>query len=149
MIFEFERDFAGSLRCIPMIARQKLDIVGIKMTLRQWSRLSHEERGRLADMPCETTDEQDAYRMFVLDRIMARTDEPVRYLATRDFGDWQQPGRMPDSVRLQAEADGVGPPTAEEWAALAPLQRFALVKLTRSQHENENFVPALKEFGIL
>lgn len=39
MIFEFERDFAVSLRCIPMIARQKLDIVGIKMTLRQWSRL--------------------------------------------------------------------------------------------------------------
>ena len=42
MLFDFERDFAGSLRCIPMVARQKLDIVGIKLSLRQWSRFTHE-----------------------------------------------------------------------------------------------------------
>ena len=44
MLFDFERDFAGSLRCIPMIARQKLDIVGIKLSLRQWSRFTRDER---------------------------------------------------------------------------------------------------------
>lgn len=44
MLFDFERDFAGSLRCIPMIARQKLDIIGIKLSLRQWSRFTREER---------------------------------------------------------------------------------------------------------
>ncbi|WP_264996320.1 nitrate reductase associated protein, partial [Kozakia baliensis] len=26
---------------------------------------------------------------------------------------------------------------------------FALIKLARSKHENENFVPAMKEFGLL
>jgi hypothetical protein len=31
---------------------------------------------------------------------------------------------------------------------LTPLQRFALIKLTRSQHENNNFLPALIEFGL-
>lgn len=41
------------------------------------------------------------------------------------------------------------PPTATQWAALLPLQRFALVKLARSRHENENFVPAMREFGLL
>jgi hypothetical protein len=37
----------------------------------------------------------------------------------------------------------------EQWASLLPLQRFALIKLSRSNHENHNFVPALQEFGLL
>jgi hypothetical protein len=149
MIFEFERDFAGSLRCLPMIARQKLDIVGIKMTLRQWSDLARKERAALTSMSCGTEDEQEAYRVLVLDLIRTRSAEPVRYLGNRNLEDWQKTDRMPDAVLRQAEEDGVQPPTPQEWAALGPLQRFALIKLARSQHENENFVLALEEFGIL
>ncbi|GBQ22632.1 hypothetical protein AA12717_1254 [Gluconacetobacter sacchari DSM 12717] len=149
MIFDFESDFAGSLRCIPMIARQKLDIAGIKLSLRQWSQLSREGRGRLADLRCGTAEEREAYRALVLCLIAARSDEPPRYLATADFADWREAGRMPDAVRAQADADGVPPPTPAQWAALTPLQRFALIKLARSQHENENFVPAMREFGVL
>jgi len=149
MIFEFERDFAGSLRCIPMIARQKLDIVGIKMTLRQWSGLTREERGRLVDMHCDTDAEQTVYSALVQDLILTRTDEPVGYLPIQGLEDWREEGRMPEAVSIQAEADGVMVPTLDQWARLSPLERFALIKLARSKHENENFVPALKEFGIL
>lgn len=149
MIFEFERDFAGSLRCIPMIARQKLDIVGIKMTLRQWSRLTRQERVLLVDGSCETDGEQGDYLALVQDLIAARADEPVRFLPPQALQDWREENRMPDAVSMQAEADGVPAPTPEQWAGLAPLKRFALIKLARSKHENENFVPALKEFGIL
>lgn len=149
MIFEFEREFSGSLRCLPMIARQKLDIVGIKMTLRQWSHLSHEERARLTDMSCDSDHEQEAYHTLVMDLIRSWAAEPVRYLDTRGLEDWQEANRVPAAVLRQAAADGVRPPTPQEWGALMPLQRFALIKLARSQHENENFVPALKEFGIL
>ncbi|MBN3868502.1 nitrate reductase maturation protein NarM [Gluconobacter kondonii] len=149
MIFEFERDFAGSLRCIPMIARQKLDLVGIKMTLRQWSRLLREERSHLVEAPCETAQEQTAYRTLVEDLIDIRADEPVSFLPSQTFEDWREKDRMPEAVSSQAEADAVPSPTPEQWAALTPLQRFALIKLARSKHENENFVPALKEFGVL
>ncbi|KXV23424.1 hypothetical protein AD934_00165 [Gluconobacter oxydans] len=149
MIFEFERDFAGSLRCIPMITRQKLDIVGIKMTLRQWSRLSREERSRLVEVLCDTPAEQDACRTLVLDLIAARADEPVRFLPPLTFEDWREEDQMPEAVSIQAKADGVPAPTPQQWARLSPLERFALIKLARSKHENENFVPALKEFGIL
>ena len=38
--------------------------------------------------------------------------------------------------------------TAVQWAALTPLQRFALIKLSRPSHENKNFLPALKEFKL-
>lgn len=149
IIFEFERDFAGSLRCIPMITRQKLDLVGIKVTLRQWSQLMHEERGLLVDWPCGTEREQAAYRTLVQDLITARADEPVRFLPPQALEDWREENRMPEAVSIQAQAAGVPAPTPEQWAQLAPLRRFALIKLARSNHENENFVPALKEFGIL
>ena len=67
----------------------------------------------------------------------------------RGLEDWREEGRMPEAVRIQAQADGIAPPTARQWASLLPLQRFALVKLARSKHENENFVPAMREFGLL
>lgn len=149
MIFDFESDFAGSLRCIPMIARQKLDIVAIKMSLRQWSRLSREERGQLTEQPCTTPQEVEAYRTLVLHLIATRTDEPAKLLAAQNLADWQQTVHVPDAVLAQAHADNVPPPALSVWQSLTPLQRFALIKLARSQHENENFVPAMKEFGIL
>ncbi len=43
---------------------------------------------------------------------------------------------------------GVASPTHAEWRALSDLQRFTLTKLTRAGHDNENFFPALVEFGL-
>ena len=43
----------------------------------------------------------------------------------------------------------VTPPTVAQWAALSPLQRFAIFKLTRPGHTNENFEPAMREFGLI
>jgi hypothetical protein len=40
------------------------------------------------------------------------------------------------------------PPSRSQWAALTPLQRFALIKLTRDNHDNVNFAPAMREFGL-
>ncbi|WP_083278591.1 nitrate reductase associated protein [Kozakia baliensis] len=149
MIFDFESDFAGSLRCIPMIARQKLDIVGIKLSLRQWSRFSREERGQLSELPCDIAKEQDIYRTFVTQLIDTRSDEPLRPLPAPQLEDWQDSDRMPEAVLIQAESDGIPAPTRDQWKSLTPLQRFALIKLARSKHENENFIPAMKEFGLL
>jgi hypothetical protein len=36
-----------------------------------------------------------------------------------------------------------------QWQNLTPLQRFALIKLSTSNHENSNFLPALQEFGLM
>lgn len=149
MLFDFESDFAGSLRCIPMIVRMKLDLCGIKLTLRQWSRFTHEDRAALVDKPGETPTEQAAYRQHVLELVQSRSDEPARFLPPESHESWQQPDQMPDDIAQQAGADDISPPTDTQWADLSPLQRFALIKLARSKHENENFVPAMKEFGLL
>lgn len=149
MIFDFESDFAGSLRCIPMIARQKLDIVGIKLSLRQWSRFAREDRTALVDAAVETTDQRTAYREHVLSLIEQKADEPAKFLPEEDFSGWECSDQMPQAVLSQAASDAVAPPDPVAWAGLTPLQRFALIKLARSKHENENFVPAMREFGLL
>ncbi|GBQ88588.1 hypothetical protein AA23498_0414 [Acetobacter nitrogenifigens DSM 23921 = NBRC 105050] len=149
MIFNFESDFAGSLRCIPMVARQKLDLCGVKLSLRQWSRFSREDRESLTTLSAESAEERGSYRDLVLSLIAAKTDEPPKFLPSESFEGWTAPDRMPEAVIRQAGTDGVSPPTSAQWAALAPLQRFALIKLANSKHENENFVPAMREFGVL
>ena len=48
-----------------------------------------------------------------------------------------------------AETVGVAPPGLQAWRELAELQRFVLIKLSRDNHDNVNFVPALREFGLM
>jgi Conserved nitrate reductase-associated protein (Nitr_red_assoc) len=60
---------------------------------------------------------------------------------------WLNDREIPTLIETKANAEGVKI-TLTEWEKLTPLQRFALIKLTRSQHENNNFLPALIEFGL-
>ena len=55
----------------------------------------------------------------------------------------------PPVVASFAKSVGVSPPTARAWGELTELQRFALIKLTRDSHDNVNFVPAMREFGLV
>jgi hypothetical protein len=60
---------------------------------------------------------------------------------------WDAPSPTPD---LTAKAAEQGIALDEpRWSALSPLQRFALLKLSRPGHENRNFLPACREFGLL
>lgn len=148
-IFGFEQDFAGSLRCIPMCVRMKLDLTGIKLSLRQWSQLRPDERRELLERACVTPDEQSRYHAHLLSLIAQRCDAPPKPLPANEDHLWRDSAAIPDCVLQQAASDRVSPPTPEAWGTLTSLQRFALVKLARSRHENENFVPALREFGLL
>jgi hypothetical protein len=145
-IFDFERDFAGSLRCIPMIVRFKLDLVGVKLSLRQWSRFGHRDREQLVGMPCEMPDEVADCRAFLIFLIESFADEPVKNLEVVAHPEWSHTDRAPDRVVRLALDRGLEPPSADIWASWTPLQRFALFKLTRPSHDNDNFEPALQEF---
>jgi hypothetical protein len=145
-IFDFERDFAGSLRCIPMIVRFKLDHSGVKLTLRQWSRFGRDAREQLVRMPCDAPDEITAYRAFLIRLIEACADEPVKTMEIDAQPEWACVDHVPERVIGQAHACSLEPPCISLWSAWTPLQRFALFKLTRAGHDNDNFAPALREF---
>jgi hypothetical protein len=148
-VFRFEVDFGGSLRCIPMSVRMKLDQAGIKLSLKQWNRIPPAERRELVERSCETAAETHAYREYLAKVIESHTRSPVEFVAVEASPPWADGGAVPERICEWARGVGVAPPTMRQWAALAPLQRFALFKLTRPGHSNENFLPAMREFSLL
>ncbi len=146
--FQFEADFVESLRCIPMQVRYKLDICGIKLKLAQWNHFSSHDRQTLVVMPCLTETEIAFYRDILSRMIKEKTGELATELPVDPYPIWDWTDRVPDEVLDRAKSLGVEI-TLQQWDNLTSLQRFALTKLTRSSHENSNFLPALQEFGIV
>ncbi|MER3435938.1 MAG: nitrate reductase associated protein [Leptolyngbya sp. ERB_1_1] len=146
--FQFESDFVDSLRCIPMIVRFKLDSCGVKLKLHQWNKFSESDRQQTVDVPCDTEDEIREYRKLLHQLVEQRTGETATDLAIDEKPAWNDGENIPESVMSQAEKVGVTiSPT--QWKTLTPLQRFVLIKLSRSSHENANFLPAVKEFQLV
>ena len=146
--FQFEADFVDSLRCIPMQVRLKLDTCGVKLKLEHWHQFRLEDRDRITQMPCNDPESATAYATYVQDLVQQVQGAPASTLAIDPQPPWQNGGEIPAEVLAKAEQVGasIG---LEQWRSLTPLQRFALIKLSRSRHENRNFHPALVEFGLV
>jgi hypothetical protein len=146
--FDFEADFVESLRCIPMQVRFKLDTCGIKLKLSHWHQLTSDERQRIIEAPCSTPSDVQTYRELICDLVASHEGDRPSEITVEDFPAWMNESTIPSTVMAKAESSGAAL-TLEHWRKLAPLQRFALIKLSQSQHENRNFLPALQEFQIL
>ena len=148
-IFAFESDFAGSLHCIPMAVRLKLDNCGVKVSLKQWNRLTREQRDQLLAQPCDTPQNNRSYRDYLVGIIETRTGDKAKDLPVESHPEWTDESRVPDQVSAYFTAQGLAPLSLPQWTGLAPLQRYVLIKLTHPGHSNDNFLPALQEFGLL
>ena len=145
--FKFERDFVDSLRCIPMQVRYNLDRCGIKLKLHHWHHLTDEERQLLVALPCSTHADQEQYRQTLHRMVQLRSGEVPKDLPIEDCWPWQQEAPPPETREKVKEVDL--DLLDSQWQGLSDIQRFVLVKLSRPSHENRNFVPALKEFGLI
>ena len=145
--FQFEQDFVDSLRCIPMQVRYKLDTCGVKLKLANWLQFTEAERQMLADAPCQTASEIAAYQHQVQQLVEQHTGRTAETLAIDPAPAWLNGNAVPAEVQEKAIELGVAIELAR-WNGLTPLQRFALIKLSRAGHENKNFQPALKEFHL-
>jgi hypothetical protein len=146
--FQFEADFVDSLRCIPMQVRFKLDTCGIKLKLSHWNHFSPTERQVLVEQPCTTKTEIQAYREGLQQLVKKHSGAPADELPVESHPAWMDEKIIPHSIKEKAEENGATV-TLQQWVTLAPLQRFALLKLSRSSHENKNFLPAMQEFHLL
>lgn len=146
--FRFEADFVASLRCIPMQVRLKLDTCGIKLKLPQWSAFDPADRQQLVELSCDTPELAQAYRDFLRQLIWERTGETASELTVDPHPAWRDRTKIADSVSNKAQEVGVEL-SLQQWSMLSYEQRFALFKLSRSSHENRNFLPALKEFNVM
>ncbi len=94
-------------------------------------------------MGCNNSEQINYYREFLIDLVRNVTGEKLKDIFIGSNPPWQQTQQLPAEFakRLEQETMEV---SIEQWARLTILQRFALTKLSQSQ----NFLPALKEFGL-
>jgi hypothetical protein len=147
VFFQFEADFVDSLRCIPMQVRYKLDTCGIKLKLSDWNQMTQAERQILVELPCTTEMEIQSYQKYLQHLILERTGIPPAQLPIEPHPAWMDSSTVTASVQEKAQEIGLII-TRTQWANLTPLQRFALIKLSRSGHENKNFPRAIAEFNL-
>ena len=146
--FQFEADFVESLRCIPMVVRCKLDTCGIKLKLDQWNRFELADRQELAQRPCEQAADIEAYRIYLTNLIHDRAQAEAKTLDIDPNPSWLDETQIPEAL-LDKVSKASTSLSLEQWRSLSPLQRFALIKLSQPSHESHNFLPALREFGLL
>jgi hypothetical protein len=147
--FQFEEDFMeDNIRCIPMVVRFKMDAAGIKLKLAEWSKFPSSERIQLALMPAGNADDVQLYHQHLKGLIQKHTGNQATLLQVDPHPGWQDPGQIP-AVVLDKSVEEHLDLSIRQWQKLSDIQRFALLKLCRPGHENENFPKAAAEFGIL
>ena len=148
MHFKFEEDFVeNNIRCIPMLVRFKLDAVGIKLKLAEWSRFTKSERNNLMMHPCITSDEAESFKNYLQRLIVLRAGTEPTFIETEQTPAWSDLGNIHPSLQAKAKEYNWNI-SISQWRTLTNLQRFALLKLYRPGHENKNFPKAMREFGL-
>ena len=145
---QFETDFVESLRCIPMIVRMKLDTCGVKLKLEHWNQFTQTERQNVVTMPCNSDREIVDYREYLQNLVIAHTGNPAKEFPVDTHPVWIDENEIPEVLKTKVQESNIAI-SLQQWSNLTPLQRFALIKLSRPSHENRNFIPALKEFGLI
>ncbi len=142
--YRFESKIYPSLSLIPLHVRMKLDLTGVKISLKSWLGFSLEERGVLCHLPAETEEERKNFSSY-LDFLMRRYfEEGVSMVSPITDPPWENLSRIPDSVQARSK-DKEQTVTLKEWSQWNFGQRYALFKLSISKNEPEQFYEALKE----
>ena len=141
--FEFERDFIGNWRCIPLCVRRKLDLIGLKLKLSHWLECSSLERQELVDW-ADDPSSLERLRSHLRDRTCEMADGMAQDLSPAKGEPWQQTLSVPDRLVQASETRGLEL-SLHSWCALQELERFALCKLARPGHDHHNLDAAFSE----
>lgn len=150
LLFDFELVSSEDLTYMPMSVRFNLDRFGLRISLAQWQLLPHPDRALLARFPVDEDAQIEPnfdHALFEMMRTHANV-EPEWFTPEQDPA-WRGTATVPEGVLNHSRAvTGTGL-TPERWAALDPFKRYVLTKLTRKPEASHDFVPAMREFGLL
>jgi hypothetical protein len=147
-LFGFESELEANLTYIPMAVRFKLDKCGIKLSLTMWQLLPERRRRELVRAPCDNATDAANYRQVLCSFVKQSIGDQPPSIPTAEHPPWADDD-IPEQISRAAAALGFPPPSSARWCKLTPLQRFALIKLSREGRDHRNLGPALREFGLL
>ena len=145
--FRYEAEFYPSLSRVPLHVRMKLDLAGMKISLKDWLACSFAERSVLCHLPIESADEKLVFIAY-LDFLSRRyKGQPAELTEAMDGTLWTS-SAVPAAV-AQKSASCFNTVALEEWRRWQPHQRYALYKTALSRSQPEAFAQVLDELREL
>ena len=141
--FSYEAEFYPALNRLPLHVRMKLDLTGIKISLKDWLAFSFEERTVLCHLPIETVDERTAFSSYLDFLSRKYRGEPIAATEALAGALWDQT-RVPEPVARKSAATAHAV-TLAEWSRWRAHQRYALYKTAVSKSQPEAFEKVLDE----
>ncbi|MGH7853869.1 MAG: nitrate reductase associated protein [Candidatus Binatia bacterium] len=141
--YRYEAEFYPSLSRIPLDVRMKLDLTGLKISLKDWLACSVEERAVLCHLPIDSAEEKQAFTAYIDLLSRKNKGEPVEVTEGLDPGLWSAV-EIPAAV-AQKSAPCFNTVMLAEWRRWEPHQRYALYKTAISKSQPEAFADILDE----
>ena len=63
--YDYEAEYYPKLTRLPLDVRRKLDVTGIKISLKDWLSFSLEERSALCHLPCDNDEERQVFAAYL------------------------------------------------------------------------------------
>ena len=141
--YDYESEYYPALSRVPLDARRKLDLTGVKIALNDWLAFSFAERSVLCHLPCETDEEQKVFERYLDFLCRHYFGNPAKRAAVMREDLWG-PSEVPDAVAEKSQALGCAV-TLSQWRALPAPQRYALYKTATSKSQPEAFEQVLQQ----
>lgn len=142
--FQYEAEFYPTLSRVLLHVRMKLDLTGIKLSLKDWLAFSMEERMVLCHLPVESDEEKQAFSGYLNFLRQKYRGVPAEMAPPVSASLWDSASEIPAPVMERSAAHGAAI-TLQEWNGWQSHHRYALYKTAVSKNEPEKFDAVLKE----
>jgi hypothetical protein len=141
--YHYEAEFYLSQSRIPLDVRMKLDLLGLKISLKDWLACSFEERTVLCHLPVSCAEEKQVFTGYIDFLCRKYRAKAVEVTAALDPVLWSS-SAVPEVV-AQKSASCSDAVTLAEWQSWESYQRYALYKTAISKSQPEAFADILDE----
>ena len=141
--YDYEAEFYHSLSRLPLDLRRKLDVTGVKLSLKTWLSFSVEERTVLCHLPCDSHEEQSAFTAYLEFLASRYGSAPIEITEKLSDSLWDS-SQVPQPVR-QKSASLDRAVTLDQWRGWQSHDRYALYKTAVSKSQPEAFAQVLKQ----
>jgi hypothetical protein len=141
--YRYEAEFYRVLSRIPLDVRMKLDLTGLKISLKDWLAYSFEERTVLCHLPVDNAQEKQAFTAYLDFLSRKNKGTPAELTEPLDPASWST-ASIPATV-AQKSAACFNTVMLTEWRRWEPHQRYVLYKTATSKSQPEAFADILAE----
>ena len=141
--YRYEREFYPALSRLPLDVRMKLDLTGLKISLKDWLAFSFEERTVLCHLPIDRAEEKQAFAAYIDFLSHRYRGQPVEATQSLDPHLWNS-SEVPEPV-AQKSSSCFNTVMLVEWRRWEPHQRYALYNTAISKSQPEAFADILDE----